>query len=47
MLKEIFALTAFLFILSAVVAGTAAVQKMADRQTAKAERIMETANEID
>lgn len=47
MLREIVATAAFLFALSGIIAGIAIVQKTASRQTSLAERIIESANEID
>lgn len=47
MLKEIVVIAAFLFVLSGILAGVVIVQKIAASQEAKAERIMENANEID
>lgn len=46
MLREIVATAAFLFALSVITAGVAIVQKTASRQTSSAERIIESANEI-
>lgn len=47
MLREIVATAAFLFALSGIIAGISIVQKTVSRQTAAAERIIESANEID
>lgn len=47
MLREMVSIAAFLFVLSGIAAGVVIVQKNAGVQTAKAEQIMEAANEID
>lgn len=47
MLREIVVAAAFLLALSGIIAGVAIVQKTASRQTSSAERIIESANEID
>jgi len=47
MLREIIATVAFLFALSGIIAGVVIVQKTVSRQTAAAEKTIESANEID
>lgn len=47
MLREMVVIAAFLFVLSGIAAGVVIVQKTAVNQMAKAEHIMECANEID
>lgn len=47
MLREMVVMAAFLLALSGIAAGIVIIQKTASTQTAKAERVMEYANEID
>lgn len=47
MLREIVTVAAFLLALSGIISGVAIIQKTASRQTSSAERIIESANEID
>lgn len=46
-LKEIFVIVAFICILSGIISGAVAVQKTAARQMNIAEKIIESANEVD
>lgn len=47
MLKQIFVIAAFLFILVGIVSGVVVVEKIASRQVNAVEKIIESANEID
>ena len=47
MLKQIFVIAAFLFILDGIVSGVVVVEKSASRQVNAVEKIIESAKEID
>lgn len=47
MLKQIFVIAAFLFILVGIVSGVVVVEKIASRQVNAVKTIIESANEID
>lgn len=47
MLKQMFVIAAFLFVLMGIVSGVVILEKIASRQVNAVEKIIERANEID